>query len=123
MPCRVLVVDDNFESRDVYAECLKDEGWELKAVADGEEALQVAPAFAPHAILMDLSMPGLDGFEATRRLKRDERTRHIPIVALTAYARKAHDAIAAGCDEFLTKPCVAQDLIAVLEKVMRASGR
>jgi CheY-like chemotaxis protein len=118
---RVLVVDDNGETREAYAECLSQQGWDYEAVGNGEEALRVAPTYAPHAILMDLSMPGLDGFEATRRLKSDERTRHIPIVALTAFARKAHDALAAGCDEFLTKPCLARDLVAVLEKVIQGA--
>jgi len=119
---RVLVVDDSPESREVYADCLRDLGWELEAAAGGDEALARASAFGPDVILMDLAMPGVDGLEATRRLKRDARTTHVPIVALTAYAGRAYDALAAGCSEFLTKPCGIQDLAAVIEKVVNAAA-
>jgi CheY-like chemotaxis protein len=118
----VLVVDDNQESREIYADCLREVGWEFAAVAGGAEAVERAVAFGPDVIVMDLAMPGVDGLEATRRLKRDLRTRQVPIVALTAFPGRAHDAIAAGCEEFLTKPCVAQDLMAVIEKVVRAAA-
>jgi CheY-like chemotaxis protein len=119
---RVLVVDDSHDSRQMYTDCLRDAGWELEAVADGDEALAIAASFAPNVIVMDLAMPGVDGLEATRRLKKDARTSHVPIVALTAYASRAHEALAAGCAEFLTKPCGAQDLVAVLEQVARVAS-
>jgi CheY-like chemotaxis protein len=114
---RILVADDSRESREVYTECLRAVGWEVEAAATGDEALAIAPKYAPDVIVMDLAMPGVDGIEVTRRLKKDPRTRGVPVVALTAFASRANEALAAGCEEFLTKPCHAHDLVAVIEKV------
>jgi CheY-like chemotaxis protein len=119
---KVLFVDDSREAREVYAECLRDAGWEPRSVGSGAEAVAVAAAFAPNVIVMDLSMPGVDGLEATRRLKSDARTSQVPVVALTAFAGRAGEALAAGCAEFLTKPCEAEDLVAVIEKVARTAA-
>jgi CheY-like chemotaxis protein len=115
---RALVVDDNDDTRELYALYLRERGWEVEELANGEEALAVAKIFAPDVIVMDLAMPLVDGVEATRRLKRDPRTKEVPIIALTAHVHRAHEAIAAGGTDFLIKPCLPQDLLSVLEGVV-----
>ena len=108
----VLVVDDVDHGREIFAEYLEYRGFRVATAADGLEALDKAFELRPDVILMDLSLPGIDGWEATRRLKQDERTRHIPIIALTAHAlASAHDrAREVGCDAVVTKPCLPKDL-------------
>lgn len=108
----VLVVDDVAHGREIFAEYLEFRGFRVATAADGLEALDKAFELLPDVILMDLSLPGLDGWEATKRLKSDERTKTIPVIALTAHAlASAHDkAMAAGCDSVVTKPCVPRDL-------------
>jgi two-component system, cell cycle response regulator DivK len=108
----VLVVDDVAHGREIFAEYLEFRGFRVATAADGLEALDKAFELLPDVILMDLSLPGLDGWEATKRLKSDERTKTIPIIALTAHAlASAHDkAKAAGCDSVVTKPCIPRDL-------------
>jgi two-component system, cell cycle response regulator DivK len=111
-PALVLVVDDVADGREICAEYLLFRKYRVATAADGREALGKAFDLVPDVILMDLSLPEIDGWEATRRLKGDERTRHIPIIALTAHAlRSAHDeALAAGCDAVVTKPVMPRDL-------------
>jgi CheY-like chemotaxis protein len=101
----VLIVEDVALNRDLLTQLLEDEH-RLVFAEDGLRALDVAVAEAPDLILMDLSLPGMDGFEATRRLKADPATARIPILVLSAHAMKADEerARAAGCDDFLTKP-------------------
>ncbi len=108
----VLVVDDVEHGREIFAEFLEFRGFRVATAADGQEALEKAYELRPDVILMDLSLPGIDGWEATRRLKQDDRTRDIPIIALTAHAlASAHDkARAAGCDAVVTKPCLPEEL-------------
>lgn len=108
----VLVVDDVDHGREIFAEYLEFRGFRVATAADGLEALEKAFALRPDVILMDLSLPGIDGWEATRRLKEDERTHDIPIIALTAHAlASAHEkARAAGCSSVVTKPCLPRDL-------------
>jgi two-component system cell cycle response regulator DivK len=122
MPPLVLVVDDVAHGREIFAEYLEFRGFRVATAADGLEALEQAFDLLPDIILMDLSLPGLDGWEATRRLKGDERTRTIPIIALTAHAlASAHDkAKAAGCDSVVTKPCVPRDLEAEVRRQLAA---
>ncbi len=122
----VLVVDDVAHGREIFAEYLEFRGFRVATAADGLEALDKAFELLPDIILMDLSLPQLDGWEATRRLKGDDRTRTIPIIALTAHAlASAHDkAKAAGCDSVVTKPCVPKDLEAEVRRQLAArSGR
>lgn len=122
----VLVVDDVAHGREIFAEYLEFRGFRVATAADGLEALDKAFELLPDIILMDLSLPQLDGWEATRRLKGDERTKTIPIIALTAHAlASAHDkAMAAGCDSVVTKPCVPRDLEAEVRRQLAArSGR
>ncbi len=108
----VLVVDDVDHGREIFAEYLEFRGFRVATAADGLEALDKAFELLPDVILMDLSLPGIDGWEATRRLKLDDRTRSIPIIALTAHAlAAAHDrAREVGCSAVVTKPCLPKDL-------------
>jgi len=119
VPPVVLVVDDNDDTRAMYAHLLKAEGFEVKLAADGDEALAHADE-GPAVIIMDLAMPGLNGWEATRRLKTRERTKDIPVIVLTAHALDHYRdvAMAAGCDEFLSKPCAIEDLVAAVRRAL-----
>lgn len=118
----VLVVDDVAHGREIFAEYLEFRGFRVATAADGLEALDKAFELLPDVILMDLSLPELDGWEATKRLKGDDRTRNIPVIALTAHAlASAHDkAKAAGCDSVVTKPCVPKDLEAEVRRQLAA---
>lgn len=110
---RVLLVDDYPDAREMYAEYLQFSGYDVIEAANGMEALQRALDSAPDIILMDLSLPVMDGWEATRRLKSDERTAPIPVIALTGHALAgiSEGAKKAGCDAFVTKPCLPEDLV------------
>ena len=122
IPPLVLVVDDVAHGREIFAEYLEFRGFRVATAADGLEALDKAFELLPDVILMDLSLPELDGWEATRRLKGDDRTKAIPIIALTAHAlASAHDkAMAAGCDSVVTKPCIPRDLEAEVRRQLAA---
>jgi CheY-like chemotaxis protein len=103
---RLLLVEDNEESRDGLSRHLQRRGFEVRTAADGRQGLEAARAEPPDLVLMDMSLPVLDGWEATRQLKADPRTRHVPVIALTAHAMAGdrEKALAAGCDEYDTKP-------------------
>src|SRR3970282_647696 len=109
----VLVVDDYQDAREMYAEYLAYSGFRVAEASNGVEALQKAFDLLPDVILMDLSLPGMDGWAATRRLKTDERTQRIPVVALTghALAGASESARMAGCDAFVTQPCPPDELV------------
>ena len=117
-PPLVLIVDDVDHGREICSEYLQFRGFRVATAADGQEALDKAFELLPDVILMDLSLPKIDGWEATRRLKNDDRTRAIPVVALTAHAlASAHDkAMEAGCDSVVTKPCLPKDLEAEVRR-------
>lgn len=116
----VLVVDDYLEAREICAEYLGFHGYRVVTAEDGEEALAKAFELIPDLILMDLSLPRLDGWAATRRLKGDSRTKGIPVVALTGHAlhTERERALAAGCDDVITKPVVPRDLLAQVEQLL-----
>jgi CheY-like chemotaxis protein len=118
----ILVVDDYQDAREMYAEYLQFSGFRVAEARNGNEAVEQAFALTPDLILMDLSLPGMDGWEATRRLKGDDRTRHIPIVALTghALAGASEGAKKAGCDSFVTKPCLPDDLVIEVRRMLGA---
>ena len=103
---RVMIVDDNTINVDLVTFVLSADGFVVEAAADAPQALARLAAFAPDVILMDIQLPGMDGLTLTRRLKADPATRHIAIVAFTAYAMKGDEAKlrAAGCDGYLSKP-------------------
>jgi len=117
---RVLVVDDYPDAREMYGEYLEYSGYDVIQAANGVEALQRAVDDAPDIILMDLSLPVMDGWEATRRLKADARTASIPVVALTGHALAgiSEGARQAGCDAFVTKPCLPEDLVVEIKRVL-----
>jgi two-component system, cell cycle response regulator DivK len=120
----ILVVDDNESNLRLMKALLMAEGYLVKTALEAEEAILALETFEPQLILMDLQLPGMDGLELTRLLKRDPARRHISIVALTAYAMKGDEekAIAAGCDGYLTKPIDTRalpELIAVYMKTNR----
>ena len=108
----VLIVDDYAEGREICAEYLAFRGYRVATAEDGLDAIEKANALLPDVILMDLSLPRLDGWEASRRIRADARTGHIPIIALTAHALSSARARAleAGCDAVVTKPCPPRDL-------------
>jgi CheY-like chemotaxis protein len=116
----VLVVDDFQDNREMYAEYLAFSGFRVIQAANGKEALDQAFANRPDIIIMDLSLPVMDGWEATRRLKADQRTNGIPVVALTGHAMQGHSkgAIEAGCDSFVAKPCLPDQLVAEIRKML-----
>lgn len=116
----ILVVDDYQDAREMYAEYLQFSGFRVAEARNGNEAIEQAFALRPDLILMDLSLPGMDGWEATRQLKSDERTQHIPVVALTghALAGASEGAKRAGCDSFVTKPCLPDDLVVEVRRML-----
>jgi len=123
----ILVVDDFEDNREMYTQYLRFNGYRVAEAVDGLDALTKAAALRPDLIVMDLSLPRMDGWEATRRLKKDPVTSHIPVVALTGHALAGHEEGArnAGCDSFVTKPCIPADLEAEVRRVLaeKAGGR
>jgi twitching motility two-component system response regulator PilH len=113
----VLIVDDDPDTRDLYAWCMMASGWLVHAVENGAEALIAAPVVEPDVIVMDLHLPVLGGLEAIRQIKRHEATKHVPIVACTAFEARSSEfeAKIAGCDEFVPKPCEPEALRELLE--------
>ena len=116
----VLVVEDYQDAREMYAAYLQFSGFEVAEAGNGIEAIEKTRALLPDIVLMDLALPRMDGWEATRRLKNDELTRHIPIVALTGHALAGHaeGAREAGCDAFVTKPCLPDALVAEIKRLL-----
>ena len=116
----ILVVDDYQDAREMYSEYLQFSGFRVAEARNGNEAVAQALSLRPDLILMDLSLPGMDGWEATRLLKADERTKHIPVVALTghALAGASEGAKKAGCDSFVTKPCLPDDLVVEVRRLL-----
>lgn len=113
---RILLVEDNEMNRDMLSRRLERRGHEVIVAVDGEEGVARAKADAPDVVLMDMSLPGIDGWEATRQLKAAEETRAIPVLALTAHAMAGdrEKALEVGCDDFDTKPV---DLPRLLGKI------
>jgi two-component system cell cycle response regulator DivK len=118
----VLVVEDYQDAREMYSAYLQFSGYRVAEATNGLEAIEKTLELMPDIILMDLALPKVDGWEATKRLKSDERTKHIPIVALTGHALAgfADGARAAGCDAFVTKPCLPDALVAEVRRMLAA---
>ncbi|HEX6974468.1 MAG TPA: response regulator [Vicinamibacterales bacterium] len=112
-PPLILIVEDYDDAREMYRDYLEFSGFRVITARDGREAMEQARAGNPDLILMDLSLPGIDGWEATRILKGDAATSHLTIVALSAHALAADGdrAREAGCDGFIAKPCLPADLV------------
>jgi CheY-like chemotaxis protein len=123
-PPLVLLVDDFADNREMYADYLTFVGYRVVQASDGHEALQKAHDHLPAAIVMDLSLPVLDGWEATRRLKAHPATKHIPIVVLTGHALTGTERSvrAAGADDYLTKPCLPDTLVDRIGKLLNAAA-
>ena len=117
---KILLVEDNEMNRDMLARCLQRRGYGVLIAPDGAEGVAQAQAEVPDLILMDMSLPVLDGWEATRRLKATPETRSIPVIALTAHAMSGdrEKAIEAGCDDYDTKPVEFNRLLAKIEALL-----
>jgi CheY-like chemotaxis protein len=118
---KILLVEDNELNRDMLSRRLVKRGHEVLVAVDGQEGIDKARVERPEIVLMDMSLPKIDGWEATRQLKADEATRAIPVIALTAHAMRGdrEKAIEAGCDDYDTKPV---DFARLLEKIERLAG-
>jgi two-component system cell cycle response regulator DivK len=120
---KILLVEDNEMNRDMLSRRLMRRGYDVVIAADGESGLAIADAETPDLILMDMSLPLLDGWEATRRLKASPVTQHMPVIALTAHAMSSdrEKALEAGCDDYDTKPVEMPRLIQKIEALLLAS--
>jgi CheY-like chemotaxis protein len=128
----ILLVEDFADAREMYRDYLEFSGFRVETAYDGRDAIEKARTVNPDLVLMDLSLPGIDGWEATRILKADKTTRHLTIVALSAHALAAEGQRAreAGCDGFIAKPCLPPDLVVEIGRYLntqpqpaRSAGR
>ena len=117
---RILLVEDNEMNRDMLSRRLHRKGYEMLLAVNGQEGLDMAHSEHPDLILMDLSLPDIDGWETTRRLKADDATRSIPVVALTAHAMAGdrEKALEAGCDDYDTKPVELDRLLDKMQALL-----
>jgi CheY-like chemotaxis protein len=116
----ILLVEDFEDARELYSTCLRASGYEVIEAATGADAVALARSASPDLILMDMLLPGIDGWQATAELKQDPAMKHVPIVALTAHALSdERERIASlGCDGFLAKPCLPPDLIRTVDRIL-----
>jgi CheY-like chemotaxis protein len=119
--CRILLVEDNELNRDMLSRRLRHRGYDVMLAANGRQGIDMARSAKPDVVLMDLSLPEIDGWQVARVLKGDAQTRDIPVVALTAHAMLGdrEKALAAGCDDYTTKPV---DLALLLGMIERLTG-
>ena len=117
---KILLVEDNEMNRDMLSRRLQRKGYEVVLAVDGQNGVEMTKTEAPDLVLMDMSLPVLDGWEATRRLKADAATRHIPVIALTAHAMSSdrEKALEAGCDDYDTKPVELARLLGKIEALL-----
>jgi two-component system, cell cycle response regulator DivK len=117
---KILLVEDNEMNRDMLSRRLQRKGYEVILALDGQSGVEMSQIQKPDLVLMDMSLPVLDGWEATRRLKTDASTRHIPVIALTAHAMSSdrEKALEAGCDDYDTKPVELPRLLAKIEALL-----
>lgn len=116
----ILLVEDNEMNRDMLSRRLRRRGYDIAMAVDGPEAMKLAQTASPDVILMDVSLPVMDGYEVTRQLKTSSETRHIPVIMLTAHAMTGdrEKALAAGCDEYDTKPIDLPRLLGKIESLV-----
>jgi two-component system, cell cycle response regulator DivK len=121
MPRKILIVEDNEDSRELVVKVLRNKGYEMVEAADGEEAIEKAVAEKPDLILLDISLPKLDGYEVAKRLKSLEEFQEIPIVAFTAHAMKGdrEKAIVAGFEGYISKPVDIRELPVQVKSFIR----
>ncbi|MCY7278944.1 MAG: response regulator [Phormidesmis sp. CAN_BIN44] len=124
LPLKVLLVEDNELNCDMLSRRLQRYGYNVVIASDGAEGVSKALSEKPHAILMDISLPVMDGWEATQQLKGNPQTCHIPVIALTAHAMAGdrEKALAAGCDDYDTKPIELPRLLDKIEKCLKRSN-
>jgi two-component system cell cycle response regulator DivK len=117
---KVLIVEDNEMNRDMLSRRLERKGYEIVMAFDGEAGVRMAQSENPDIILMDMSLPIIDGWEATRRVKADPATQNIPVIALTAHAMSGdrEKALQAGCDDYDTKPIELPRLLGKMEELL-----
>ena len=120
MSKRILVVEDQEDNRRIMRDLLSASGYQLVEANDGDQGLALAASEVPDLILMDIQLPGLDGYEVTRRIKANAALSHIPIIAVTSYALSGDDqkAFAAGCDGYVTKPFSPRQLLAKIREFL-----
>ena len=118
---KILLVEDNEMNRDMLSRRLQRRGYEVLTAVDGESGLAMTRSEAPALVLMDMSLPGIDGWAATRQLKADPATQSIPIIALTAHAMRGDEdqARAAGCDGYLTKPISPKRVVEEVKRLLK----
>lgn len=119
---RILLVEDNELNRDMLSRRLIKNGFDITVAVDGAESVQLAKSEMPDLILMDMSLPVMDGWQATEHIKNDQATRHIPVIALTAHAmgEDRQKAMIAGCDEYDTKPIELSRLLSKIHKFLES---
>jgi two-component system cell cycle response regulator DivK len=117
---RVLAIEDHEDNRRILRDLLTSVGYELIEAATGEEGIALAETERPDLILMDIQLPGLDGYETTRRIKANPALQRVPIIAVTSYALSGDDvkALAAGCDAYVTKPFSPRELLAKIRQFL-----
>jgi len=117
---KLLVVEDNEINRDMMVRRLQRRGFTMVTAVDGQQGIDMARSEMPDLILMDMSLPVLDGWEATRQIKKDENLKHIPVVGLTAHAMVGDrdQALQAGCDDYATKPVEFEKLIELINRLI-----
>jgi two-component system cell cycle response regulator DivK len=117
---KVLLVEDNEMNRDMLSRRLVRRGYEVVFAVDGQQGVDLAKSARPDIILMDMSLPVIDGWEATRRVKADDATKSVPVIGLTAHAMRGdrEKAMAAGCDDYDTKPVELDRLIGKMERLL-----
>jgi two-component system cell cycle response regulator DivK len=120
---KVLLVEDNEMNRDMLSRRLERRGYQIVMALDGQQGVDLARSEKPDLILLDMSLPVLDGWEAARQLKSDEQTRAIPVIALTAHAMSGdrEKALEAGCDDYDTKPIDLNRLLGKMEALLKRS--
>lgn len=121
---RILIVEDNEMNRDMLSRRLGRKGFEVAIATDGAQGVELAQSDPPDLILMDMSLPVIDGWEATRRLKASDQTARIPVIALTAHAMESDrdKALAAGCDDYDTKPVELPRLLEKIHQLLDSNG-
>ena len=119
---KILLVEDNELNRDMLTRRLERKGYAIAMAVDGQQGVDMATSELPALILMDMSLPVIDGWEATRRIKADDRTKHIPVIALTAHAMQGDEQKAreAGCDDYDVKPVELPRLLGKMEALIGA---
>ncbi len=122
---KLLLVEDNEMSRDMLSRRLARRGYEVAVAVDGAQGVEMARTERPDLVLMDLSLPVIDGWEATRRIKAGEATRHLPVIGLTAHAMASDrdKALDAGCDDYDTKPIELERLLQKVEALIQSAGK